>query len=63
MNNFKNKGKNDFVENYIVFFLFIAFLVFKSMKTLSNIFSYGFFKKEILTTKSNLGIDIKIKIK
>ena len=59
----KNKGKNYVVENFIVFFLFIVVVVFKSLKTLSNIFSYGIFKKEILTTKSNLGVDIKIKIK
>jgi len=38
-------------------------LVFKSLKTLSKIFTYGIIKKEILTTKSNLGVDIKIKIK
>ena len=63
MSNVKNQGKNYVVENFIVFFLFISFLVFKSLKTLSNIFSYGIFKKEILTTKSNLGVDIKIKIK
>jgi len=59
----KNKNKNYLVENLIVFFLFIAFIFFKSLKTLSEIFSYGIFKKEILTTKSNLGFDIKIKIK
>ena len=50
-------------ENIIVFFLFTVFLVFKSLKTLSKIFSYGILKKEILTTKSNLGVDIQIKIK
>jgi len=38
-------------------------LVFKSLKTLSRIFTYGILRKEILTTKSNLGVDIKIKIK
>jgi len=38
-------------------------LVFKSLKTLSRVFTYGILKKEILTTKSNLGLDIKIKIK
>ena len=59
----KNKNKNYVVENFIVFFLFIAFLFVKSLKTLFNIFSYGIFKKEILTKKSNLGVDIKIKIK
>ena len=63
MSNFDNKNKNILVENLIVFFLFTVFLVFKSLKTLSRIFTYGFLKKEILTTKSKLGVDIKIKIK
>ena len=63
MNNSNNENKNLLVENIIVFFLFTVFLVFKSLKTLSRIFTYGFLKKEILTTKSNLGVDIKIKIK
>ena len=61
MSNFENK--NLLVEKIIVFFLFTVFLVFKSLKTLSGIFTYGILKKEILTTKSNLGVDIKIKIK
>ena len=59
----KNKNKNILVENLIIFFLFTVFLVFQSLKTLSKIFTYGILKKEILTTKSNLGVDIKIKIK
>ena len=63
MSNFENKNKNTLVENLIVFFLFTVFLVFKSLKTLSEIFTYGIIKKEILTTKSDLGVDIKIKIK
>ena len=63
MSNLDNKNKNILIENIIVFFLFTIFLVFKSLKTLSRIFSYGFLKKEILTTKSNLGVDIQIKIK
>ena len=63
MSNLKNKNKNIIVENLIFFFLFIVFLVFKSLKTLSRIFTYGILKKEILTTKSNLGVDIQIKIK
>ena len=61
MSNLDNK--NLLVENIIVFFLFTVFIVFKSLKTLSKIFTYGIVKKEILTTKSNLGVDIKIKIK
>ena len=63
MRNLNNKNKNLLVENIIFFFLFTVFLVFKSLKTLSKIFPYGIIKKEILTTKSNLGVDIKIKIK
>ena len=63
MTNLDNKNKNILVENLIVFFLFLIFLVFKSLKTLSKIFTYGIIKKEILTTKSNLGVDIKIRIK
>ena len=61
MSNFQNK--NILVENFIIFFLFTVFLVFKSLKTLSRILTYGIFKKEILTTQSNLGVDLEIKIK
>jgi len=63
MGNLENKNKNILVENIIVFFLLTIFLVFKSLKTLSKVFTYGIYKKEILTTKSNLGVDISIKIK
>ena len=64
MINLENKkNKNILVDNFMVFFLYIVILVFKSLKTLSEIFTYGFLRKEILTTKSNLGVDIKIKIK
>ena len=60
MSNLDNKNKNILVENLIVFFLFTVFLVFKSLKTLSRIFTYGILKKEILTTKSNLGVDLSL---
>ena len=63
MNNLKSNDRNIIVDNTIIFLLLIAFLFFSSLKTLSEIFSYGIQKKEILTTKSNLGVDIKIKIK
>ena len=63
MSTLENKNKNLLVENIIVFFLFTVFTVFKSLKTLSKIFTYGIIKKEILTTKSDLGVDIKIKMK
>tara|TARA_B100001287_G_scaffold102020_1_gene85716 strand:- start:261 stop:452 length:192 start_codon:yes stop_codon:yes gene_type:complete len=63
MSDLDNKNKNILVENLIIFFLFTVFLFLKSLKDLSRIFTYGIFKKETLTTKSNLGVDIKIIIK
>ena len=63
MNNLGHKNKNTLVDDFIVFFLFIVILVFNSLKTLAEFFTYGILKKEVLTTKSNLGFDIKIKIK
>ena len=63
MSNLDKNNKNLLVENIILFFLFTVFLVFRSLKTLSKIFTYGIIKKEILTNKSDLGVDIKIKIK
>ena len=58
-----NKKNNSLVDNYILVVLFIFILVFNAIKTLTELFSYGIFKKEILTLKSNLGFDLKIKIK
>ena len=63
MNNFLNKKRMALVDSIIIFFLFVAVLIFESLKTLSRLFTYGILKKEILTTKSNLGFDFKIKIK
>jgi len=63
MSNLENKNINMLIDKIIIFFLFTVFLVFKSLGVLSKIFTYGIYKKEILTTKSNLGVDIKIKIK
>ena len=63
MNNLLNKKRSSIVDPIIIFFLFIFVLVFKSLKTLSELFTYGILKKEILTNKSNLGFDFKIKIK
>ena len=63
MNNLLNKKRSAFVDSIIIFFLFVSVLIFESLKTLSGLFTYGIYKKEILTTKSNLGFDFKIKIK
>ena len=63
MNNLLNKKRNNLVDSVIIFFLLISVLIFESLKTLTGFFTYGIFKKEVLTTKSNLGFDFKIKIK
>ncbi len=63
MNNLLNTKRSYLVDSIMIFFLLISFLVFESLKTLFGIFTYGIFKKEILTTKSNLGFDFKIKIR
>ena len=63
MNNLFNKNRSYLVDSTMIFFLLISFLIFEAVKTLSEIFTYGIFKKEILTTKSNLGFDFKIKIR
>ena len=63
MNNLLNKKRSSLVDASIIFFLLLFLLIFESLNTLSRLFTYGIFKKEILTTKSNLGFDFKIKIK
>ena len=63
MNKFFNKKRSALVDSIIIFLLFTSILIFESLKTLSGIFTYGILKKEILTSKSNLGFDFKIKIR
>ena len=58
-----NEKKSSLVDSLIIFFLLLSLLIFESLKTLSELFTYGILKKEILTTKSNLGFDFKIKIR
>ena len=58
-----NKEFNKVVDIYIFTVIFLLILFYKSVKVLLEIFSYGVFKKEILTEESNIGFDIKIKIK
>ena len=63
MKNLQNEKTNTLVDSIIIFFFFVCILIFESIKTLTGLFTYGILKKEILTTKSNLGFDFKIKIK
>ena len=61
MKNYKEFNK--VVDNYIFTVIFLTILFYKSVRVLTEIFSYGVLKKEILTEESNIGFDIKIKMK
>ena len=58
-----NKKFNKVVDIYIYTVIFFIILFYKSMRVLLEIFTYGILKKEILTNESNIGFDIKIKMK
>tara|TARA_B100000900_G_scaffold59063_1_gene44558 strand:- start:545 stop:730 length:186 start_codon:yes stop_codon:yes gene_type:complete len=54
---------NQVVDIYIFTVIFLAILFYKSVRVLIEFFSYGVLKKEVLTEESNIGFDIKIKMK
>ena len=54
---------NNIVDAYIIVLILIFNLLLKSLINLSDIFRYGFLKKEVLSNESNLGFDIKIIVK
>tara|TARA_Y100001978_G_scaffold156697_1_gene142228 strand:+ start:515 stop:700 length:186 start_codon:yes stop_codon:yes gene_type:complete len=58
-----NKKFNKIVDIYIFIVLFVMILLYESIGVLVEIFSYGILKKEILTEESDIGFDIKIKMK
>ena len=58
-----NKEFNKVVDIYIFTVIFLIILFYKSVRVLIEIFTYGVLKKEILTEESNIGFDIKIKMK
>ena len=53
---------NDVIDAYIIFTIFLFTLSIKALISLFEIFTYGIFKKEILTESSKLGFDITIKM-
>ena len=60
----KNHNKfNKIVDIYIFTIIFLIILFIKSVRDLIEIFSYGVLKKEILTEESEIGFDIKIRMK
>ena len=62
MKNKSNNEFNNFIDAYIIITVFFFLLFIKSLFSLSELFRYGIFKKEILTKSSKLGFDIKIKM-
>ena len=53
---------NNVIDAYILFTIFFLTLSIKALFTLLELFTYGIFKKEILTESSKLGFDITIKM-
>tara|TARA_B100000212_G_C27280020_1_gene492661 strand:+ start:314 stop:502 length:189 start_codon:yes stop_codon:yes gene_type:complete len=53
---------NDLIDLYIITTIFLIILSIKALSSLLELFTYGIFKKEILTERSKLGFDIKIKM-
>jgi len=58
-----NKEFNKVVDIYIFTVIFLIILFYKSVRVLLEVFSYGVLKKETLTEESNIGFDLKIKMK
>ena len=53
---------NDVIDAYIIFTIFFFILSINALSILFELFTYGIFKKEILTESSKLGFDITIKM-
>ena len=53
---------NNFIDAYILFTIFFFTLSINALSVLFELFTYGIFKKEILTESSKLGFDITIKM-
>ena len=53
---------NNIIDAYILFTIFFLTLSIKALFILFELFTYGIFKKEILTESSKLGFDITIKM-
>ena len=53
---------NNFIDAYIILNAFFLIIFIEALFSLFGLFTYGIFKKEILTERSQLGFDIKIKM-
>ena len=53
---------NNVIDAYILLNIFFFTLSINALSVLFELFTYGIFKKEILTESSKLGFDITIKM-
>ena len=53
---------NNLIDAYIILTVFFLIIFIKALLSILELFTYGIFKKEILTERSKLGFDIKIKM-
>ena len=53
---------NDVVDMYIITTIFFIKITIQALSYLLELFTYGIFKKEVLTKRSKIGFDIKIKM-
>ena len=53
---------NNVIDAYIIFTIYFFILSINALSILFELFTYGIFKKEILTESSKLGFDITIKM-
>ena len=53
---------NNVIDAYILLTIFFFTLSINALSILFELFTYGIFKKEILTQSSKLGFDITIKM-
>jgi len=63
MKKIKNKDYKSLSDLYIILIIYFFIIFIKSLKEILEIFTYGILKKELLTKDSNIGFDMKIKMK
>ena len=52
----------DVIDMYIITTIFFIKITIQALSYLLELFTYGIFKKEVLTKSSKIGFDIKIKM-
>tara|TARA_Y100000589_G_scaffold256257_1_gene245374 strand:+ start:39 stop:227 length:189 start_codon:yes stop_codon:yes gene_type:complete len=62
MQNNSHQKFNNLIDAYILMTAFLLITFVKAIFSILELFTYGIFKKEILTESSKLGFDIKIKM-